>query len=102
STKGGGSGHRSCGLLQGRDVVGQRACERGYSGHFRAARPEPIVAPVSERHAVRAGAVAVTAAALALPALMAVPQRLPATAMGSGLLLYLQRALAVLGSLRLP
>jgi membrane protein implicated in regulation of membrane protease activity len=50
---------------------------------------------VSERHAVRVGAVAVTAAALVLPALMALPGRLPATAMGSPLLLYLERGLAV-------
>jgi hypothetical protein len=50
---------------------------------------------VNERHAVRVGAVAVTAAALALPALMALPGRLPATAMGSPLLLYLERGLAV-------
>ena len=41
------------------------------------------------------GAVAVTAAALVLPAFMAVPRKLPATAMGSGLLLYLERGLAV-------
>jgi membrane protein implicated in regulation of membrane protease activity len=50
---------------------------------------------VSERHAVRAGAVAVTAAALALPAFMAVPRKLPATAMASELLLYLERGVAV-------
>ena len=36
-----------------------------------------------------------TAAALVLPAFMAVPRKLPATAMGSGLLLYLERGLAV-------
>jgi hypothetical protein len=50
---------------------------------------------VRERHAVRVGAVAVTAAALVLPASMAVPAKLPATAMGSALLLYLERGLAV-------
>ena len=50
---------------------------------------------VSERHAVRTGALAVTAAALVLPIFMAVPRKLPATAMGSALLLYLERGLAV-------
>jgi hypothetical protein len=50
---------------------------------------------VSEPHAVRAGAVAVTAVALVLPVFMASPPKLPATAMGSELLLYLERGLAV-------
>jgi hypothetical protein len=50
---------------------------------------------VSERHAIRTGALAVTAAATVLPILMPVPRRLPATAMGSELLLYLERGLAV-------
>jgi membrane protein implicated in regulation of membrane protease activity len=50
---------------------------------------------VSERHAVRVGAVGVTAAALVLPSFMVVPAKLPATAMGSALLLYLERGLAV-------
>ena len=36
-----------------------------------------------------------TAVALVLPAFMAVPRKLPATAMSSGLLLYLERGLAV-------
>ena len=36
-----------------------------------------------------------TAAALMLPIFMAVPQKLPATAMGSGLLLYLERLVGV-------
>jgi membrane protein implicated in regulation of membrane protease activity len=49
---------------------------------------------VSERHAVRVGAVGVTAAALVLPSFMVVPAKLPATAMGSALLLYLERGLA--------
>jgi membrane protein implicated in regulation of membrane protease activity len=50
---------------------------------------------VSERHAVWTGALAVTAAALVLPTFMAVPRKLPATAMGSALLLYLERGLVV-------
>ena len=36
-----------------------------------------------------------TAAALVLPTFMAVPRKLPATAMGSALLLYLERGLVV-------
>jgi membrane protein implicated in regulation of membrane protease activity len=50
---------------------------------------------VSERHAVRAGAIAVTAAALVLPIFMAVPRKLPATAMGSELLLYFERLVVI-------
>jgi membrane protein implicated in regulation of membrane protease activity len=50
---------------------------------------------VSEQRAVRTGAVAVTAAAVVLPIFMAVPSKLPATAMGSGLLLYLERGVVV-------
>jgi hypothetical protein len=37
----------------------------------------------------------VTAAGLALPVFMAVPEKLPATAMGSSILLYLERGLVV-------
>jgi hypothetical protein len=37
----------------------------------------------------------VTAAAIVLPIFMAVPRKLPATAMGSGLLLYLEHGLAI-------
>jgi len=43
----------------------------------------------------------VTGAALVLPVFMAVPRKLPATAMGSGLLLYLERGLVVFAVLLL-
>ena len=42
-----------------------------------------------------------TAAALVLPIFMAVPRKLPATAMGSGFLLYLERGLVVFAVLLL-
>jgi membrane protein implicated in regulation of membrane protease activity len=52
-------------------------------------------APVSEKAVVRIAAVAVTAASLLLPTVMAVPAELPSIAMGSALLLYLERVLVV-------
>jgi hypothetical protein len=56
-------------------------------------------AAMSERYAARTGALAVTAAAIVLPIFMPVPRELPATAMGSALLLYFERGLAVLAIL---
>jgi hypothetical protein len=50
---------------------------------------------VSERNVVRIASSVVAALSLALPLLMHVPGTLPATAMGSALLLYLERVLAV-------
>jgi hypothetical protein len=50
---------------------------------------------VSERSAVRVASGVVAALSLVLPLLMRVPERLPSTAMGSALLLYLERILAV-------
>jgi hypothetical protein len=50
---------------------------------------------VSRKNVVRTGALAVVAASLVLPVFMAVPRRLPATAMGSTLLLYLERLVSV-------
>jgi hypothetical protein len=50
---------------------------------------------VSERNAVRTATVLVVGSSVALPALMHVPADLPSVAMGSVLLLYLERVLAV-------
>jgi len=50
---------------------------------------------VSERNVVRAATVLVVGSSVALPALMHVPAELPSVAMGSVLLLYLERVLAV-------
>ena len=50
---------------------------------------------MSEKHLVRAASGVVAALSLALPLLMRVPENLPSTAMGSALLLYLERVLAV-------
>jgi hypothetical protein len=50
---------------------------------------------VSERVVVRLASGAVAALSLVLPLLMRVPESLPSTAMGSALLLYLERVLAV-------
>ena len=52
---------------------------------------------MSEKHLVRVGSLAVVGLSLALPAFMHVPASLPSTAMGSELLLYLERVLAVFG-----
>jgi membrane protein implicated in regulation of membrane protease activity len=54
-----------------------------------------LSAPASEKAVVRIAAVAVTAGSLLLPTVMAVPAELPAIAMGSALLLYLERVLVV-------
>jgi hypothetical protein len=50
---------------------------------------------VSERFVVRLGSGVVAALSLVLPLLMRVPESLPSTAMGSALLLYLERVVAV-------
>jgi hypothetical protein len=50
---------------------------------------------VGERTVVRGASLVVVGSSLALPALMHVPAELPAIAMGSELLLYLERFLAV-------
>jgi hypothetical protein len=50
---------------------------------------------VSERNVVRVGSGLVVALSLLLPLLMRVPERLPAIAMGSTLLMCLERVLAV-------
>jgi hypothetical protein len=50
---------------------------------------------VNERSVVRLASGVVAALSLVLPLLMRVPERLPSTAMGSALLLYLERVLAV-------
>jgi hypothetical protein len=50
---------------------------------------------VSERAVVRIASGAVALLSLILPLLMHVPKSLPSTAMGSALLLYLERVLAV-------
>ena len=50
---------------------------------------------MSEKHLVRAASGVIAALSLALPLLMRVPENLPSTAMGSALLLYLERVLAV-------
>jgi hypothetical protein len=52
---------------------------------------------VSEKHFVRLGSLGVICLSLALPAFMHVPAELPSIAMGSELLLYLERVLAVFG-----
>jgi hypothetical protein len=54
---------------------------------------------VSERSVVRLASGVVAALSLVLPLLMRVPESLPSTAMGSALLLYLERVLAVFGIL---
>jgi hypothetical protein len=54
---------------------------------------------VSERLVVRLGSGLVALLSLGLPLLMRVPESLPAIAMGSALLLYLERVLAVLAIL---
>ena len=56
---------------------------------------------MSERNVVRTAALAVAAASVVLPLFMAVPGALPATAMGSVLLLYLERLAAVFAILLL-
>jgi hypothetical protein len=50
---------------------------------------------VSERNVVRVGSAVIVGSSLVLAALMRVPERLPSVAMGSELLLYFERALAV-------
>jgi hypothetical protein len=50
---------------------------------------------VSEKNVVRTAALTITVSSVVLPIFMAVPARLPATAMGSELLLYVERLLAV-------
>jgi hypothetical protein len=50
---------------------------------------------VSERTVVRLASAVVAALSLVLPLLMRVPENLPSTAMGSALLLYLERVGAV-------
>jgi hypothetical protein len=50
---------------------------------------------------VRTAALVVTAVSAVLPTFMAVPEELPSTAMGSELLLYLERVLAVFAALLL-
>jgi hypothetical protein len=50
---------------------------------------------VNERNVVRLSSGVVAAVSVVLPLLMWVSERLPSTAMGSALLLYLKRALAV-------
>jgi hypothetical protein len=50
---------------------------------------------VTERSVVRLASGVVAALSLVLPLLMRVPESLPSTAMGSALLLYLERVLAV-------
>jgi hypothetical protein len=52
-------------------------------------------AGVSERSVVRVASGVVAALGLVLPLLMRVPESLPAIAMGSALLLYLERVVAV-------
>ena len=52
-------------------------------------------AGVGERAVVRVASGLVAALSLVLPLLMHVPESLPSTAMGSALLLYLERVLAV-------
>jgi hypothetical protein len=54
---------------------------------------------VSERTVVRLASGVVAALSLVLPLLMHVPESLPSTAMGSALLLYLERVLTVFGIL---
>jgi hypothetical protein len=50
---------------------------------------------VNEKAVVRVGSGLVVVMSLLLPLLMRVPERLPAIAMGSTLLMYLERVLAV-------
>jgi hypothetical protein len=54
---------------------------------------------VSERLVVRLASGVVAVLSLVLPLVMHVPESLPSTAMGSALLLYLERVLAVFGIL---
>ena len=56
---------------------------------------------MTEKNAVRTAAVTVTTLSLVLPVFMAVPTRLPATAMGSVALLYFERLAAVFAILLL-
>jgi hypothetical protein len=56
---------------------------------------------VSERSVVRVASGAIALLSLVLPLLMRVPESLPSTAMGSVLLLYLERVVAVFAILLL-
>ena len=75
----------------------ERRSAQAYSGHFREPFGAHILgrAAVSERNVVRTGAFAIAAGSVVLPMLMSVPPELPATAMGSALLLYFERLVAV-------
>jgi len=77
--------------------VRERRSAQAYSGHFREPFGAHILgrAAVSERNVVRTGAFAIAAGSVVLPMLMSVPPELPATAMGSALLLYFERLVAV-------
>jgi hypothetical protein len=70
---------------------------RAYSGKdtYLLAAARVSSAGVSERLVVRLASGVVAALSLVLPLLMHVPESLPSTAMGSALLLYLERVLAV-------
>ncbi|TML62013.1 MAG: hypothetical protein E6G22_08895 [Actinobacteria bacterium] len=52
---------------------------------------------MSERNGVRIASLVVFGLSLALPSFMHIPARLPSVAMGSALLLYLERVLVVFG-----
>jgi len=77
--------------------VRERRSAQAYSGHFREPFGAHILgrAAVSERNVVRTGAFAIAAGSVVLPTFMSVPPELPATAMGSALLLYFERLVAV-------
>jgi hypothetical protein len=62
---------------------------------YAGAAPRVSSAGVSERSVVRLASGVVAALSLVLPLLMRVPESLPSTAIGSALLLYLERVLAV-------
>src|SRR5205085_12703832 len=87
----------SCGLLGLGYGAAQRVAVRAYSGRDTYAGGAACVssAGVSERFVVRLASGVVAALSLVLPLMMRVPESLPSTAMGSALLLYLERVLAV-------